>query len=214
MAPELVRCPTQSSLLRYAGAASDSSLQSAGSTGSTANSSSMTAQQQQQQQQAMRRYDARKVDAWALGVLLYVLVCAQYPFSVSERPPWHQAGSFRSFYFYSVCVARTLAVRAGWACVSSAAHHHLATCGGLGQQVQHVCTGIAVLQRYGRLLQDANAFFDHLVVRSTTPIVSQMASLFRALQRPLPPLAFCRRPLLCGLAANQLCAVLLFAAAG
>jgi hypothetical protein len=82
MAPELVRCPTQPGLLRYAGANSDQgSLQSAGIAGSTASSSSMTAQQQQQ---AMRRYDARKVDAWALGVLLYVLVCAQYPFSVSD----------------------------------------------------------------------------------------------------------------------------------
>jgi hypothetical protein len=84
MAPELVRCPTQPGLLRYAGASSSDtgSLQSAGSAGSTASSSSLTPQQQQQQQ-AMRRYDARKVDAWALGVLLYVLVCAQYPFSVS-----------------------------------------------------------------------------------------------------------------------------------
>lgn len=27
-------------------------------------------------------YDARKVDAWALGVLLYVLVCAAYPYEV------------------------------------------------------------------------------------------------------------------------------------
>ncbi|WIA11040.1 hypothetical protein OEZ85_011193 [Tetradesmus obliquus] len=92
MAPELVRCPTQPGLLRYAGAASEQgSLQSAGSAGSTASSSSITAQQQQQlqqQQAAMnKRYDARKVDAWALGVLLYVLVSAQYPFSDDSTGP-------------------------------------------------------------------------------------------------------------------------------
>jgi hypothetical protein len=107
MAPELVRCPTQPGLLRYAGANSDQgSLQSAGSAGSTASSSSMTPQQQQHQQ-AMRRYDARKVDAWALGVLLYVLVCAQYPFSVSGKT---QARKAIYHLFASVCRLRMIIV--------------------------------------------------------------------------------------------------------
>ncbi len=39
-------------------------------------------------------YDAKKVDAWSVGVLLYVLVAAQYPFAVSgseliRLSTWH-----------------------------------------------------------------------------------------------------------------------------
>lgn len=47
----------------------------------------MRQQQQQpsrqpQQQQGLPPYDAKAVDAWAMGVLLYLLVTGCYPFEV------------------------------------------------------------------------------------------------------------------------------------
>jgi hypothetical protein len=38
--------------------------------------------QQQRSQQAALPYDAKAVDAWAMGVLLYLLVTGCYPFEV------------------------------------------------------------------------------------------------------------------------------------
>lgn len=56
MAPELVRDPN-AKFLQYSGGSSSSS--------------------------SRQGYDAKKVDAWAIGVLFYVLIAATYPFSVS-----------------------------------------------------------------------------------------------------------------------------------
>lgn len=82
MAPELVRSPNAGAMLRYAGgnSAAGSNQSSVEGGGSPASSSGPPPPAM------MKRYDARKVDAWALGVLFYVLVCAQYPFSVSYCP--------------------------------------------------------------------------------------------------------------------------------
>lgn len=62
MAPELVRNPNVQ-FMQYGGGASSRSSSSSSST--------------------RQGYDAKKVDAWAMGVLFYVLIAAQYPFSVS-----------------------------------------------------------------------------------------------------------------------------------
>jgi serine/threonine protein kinase len=42
-------------------------------------------QQQNHTQQGLPPYDAKLVDAWAMGVLLYLLVTGCYPFEVRDR---------------------------------------------------------------------------------------------------------------------------------
>lgn len=54
--------------------------------------------QQQRNQQAALPYDAKAVDAWAMGVLLYLLVTGCYPFEVRLIAP--------QFGCTAVCTAR------------------------------------------------------------------------------------------------------------
>lgn len=62
MAPEIIKSgPAQGGVFSYSSTSSSSSSAAGG---------------------GAPRYDARKVDAWAMGVLFYVLVAAQYPFQV------------------------------------------------------------------------------------------------------------------------------------
>jgi serine/threonine protein kinase len=42
-------------------------------------------QQQNHLQQGLPPYDAKLVDAWAMGVLLYLLVTGCYPFEVKKH---------------------------------------------------------------------------------------------------------------------------------